>query len=198
MYLTMYSFHIFSTSINLWMQQIDITVEQTINITRNQVTYEMDALTMSHLQVNHLIPVMMETQTMAMAVRPHERKRIITFELKIQLESQYAFQAEVMESLNQQSQNNEMTITQTLVMDVVIAVKLRVLTIAQLLKVNYQYAHLYEEMELCLHQRSEMMEIKMMVLDENQTAQVLLMATIELVEIIQIQHHDNQCVGITL
>ena len=158
MYLTMYSFHIFSTSINLWMQQIDITVEQTINITRNQATYEMDALTMSHLQVNHLIPVMMETQTMAMAVRPHELKRIIISELKIQLESQYAFQAEVMESLNQQSQNNEMTITQTLVMDVVIAVKLRVLTTVQLLKVNYQYVHLYEEMELCLHQRSEMME----------------------------------------
>ena len=153
---------------------------------------------MSHLQVNHLIPVMMETQTMAMAVRPHERKRIITSELKIQLESQYAFQAEVMESLNQQSQNNEMTATLMQVMDVVMPAKLRALIIAQLLKVNYQYVHLYEEMAKCLHQRSEMMEIKMMVLDENQTAQVLLMAIIELVVIIQIQHHDNQCEEITL
>ena len=83
---------------------------------------------------------------MAMGVRPHELKRIFTSELKIQLGSQYEFQAEVMESLNQQCQSNEMTTTQLMVMDVVIVVKLRALTIAQLLKVNYQYVHLYEEM----------------------------------------------------
>ena len=180
------------------MQQIDITVEQTINITQNQVIYEMDALTMSHLQVNHLIPVMTETQTIMMVVHQHAQMKIYSHDPKTQLEYQYEFQVEVMECLSQWLQNNEMTATQIMVMDVVIAVKLRVLTIAQLLKVNYQYAHLYEEMELCLHQRSEMMVAKMMVLDENQIAQVLLMGTIELVEIIQIQHHDNQCVGITL
>ena len=83
---------------------------------------------------------------MAMGVRPHELKRIFTSELKIQLGSQYEFQAEVMESLNQQCQSNEMTTTQLMVMDVVIVVKLRALTTVQLLKVNYQYVHLYEEM----------------------------------------------------
>ena len=83
---------------------------------------------------------------MAMGVRQHELKRIFTSELKIQLGSQYAFQAEVMESLNQQCQSNEMTTTQLMVMDVVIVVKLRALTTVQLLKVNYQYVHLYEEM----------------------------------------------------
>ena len=83
---------------------------------------------------------------MAMGVRQHELKRIFTSELKIQLGSQYEFQAEVMESLNQQCQSNEMTTTQLMVMDVVIVVKLRALTTVQLLKVNYQYVHLYEEM----------------------------------------------------
>ena len=133
-----------------------------------------------------------------MVVHQHAQMKIYSHDPQTQLEFQYVFQVEVMECLSQLLQNNEMTATQIMVMDVVIAVKLRVLTIAQLLKVNYQFVHLYVEMGLCSVQKCETMETKMMALDELQTAQVLLMGTIELVVTILIQHHDNQYEGITL
>ena len=141
---------------------------------------------------------MMGIQTIMMVVHQHAQMKIYSHDLLIQLEFQYVSQVEVMECLSQLLQNNEMTTTQIMVMDAVIPVKLRVLTIVQLLKVNYQYAHLYVEMEQCSVQKCEMMVTKMMILDELQTAQALLMVILELVEIMLIQHHDNQYEEITL
>ena len=141
---------------------------------------------------------MMGIQTIMMVVHQHAQMKIYFHDPQTQSEYQYEFQVEVMECLSQWLQKNEMTTTQIQVMDAVMPVKLRVLIHVQLLKVNYQFAHLYVEMEQCSVQKCEMMVTKMMILDELQTAQALLMVILELVEIMLIQHHDNQYEEITL